>query len=129
LGITKSRAQAITQLATAVMHNSQLLAHFQTLDEAIQTLCALPGIGEWTAHYIALRSLHEPNAFPASDLGLLRAMKTLGYSVSKTELLDLAQTWQPWRAYAATYLWHSAYRIRRDESHVQTRLIASLANL
>jgi AraC family transcriptional regulator, regulatory protein of adaptative response / DNA-3-methyladenine glycosylase II len=106
LGITKPRAQAIAHLAVAVIQTPHILTHFTTLDEAIQTLCTLPGIGEWTAQYIALRSLHEPDAFPASDLGLLRAMKALGHPVSKTELLDWSHTWQPWRAYAATYLWN-----------------------
>jgi AraC family transcriptional regulator of adaptative response / DNA-3-methyladenine glycosylase II len=69
-------------------------------------LCALPGIGEWTAQYIALRALHEPDAFPASDVGLLRAMDDhLGRRATAEELLTIAQGWRPWRAYAAQHLW------------------------
>ena len=105
LGITQSRAKAINTLAAAVTQNPQLLHHFPSLDNAVQTLCKLPGIGEWTAHYIAMRSLREPDAFPANDLGLLRAMTALGQPMTKAQLVELSQAWRPWRAYAAMYLW------------------------
>jgi AraC family transcriptional regulator of adaptative response / DNA-3-methyladenine glycosylase II len=66
----------------------------------------LPGIGDWTAQYIALRALHEPDAFPASDVGLLRAMdESLGKRATPDDLLAMAQSWRPWRAYAAQHLW------------------------
>jgi AraC family transcriptional regulator of adaptative response / DNA-3-methyladenine glycosylase II len=105
LGITRPRAKAIATLATAVAENPQLLTHFQTLDDAIHTLCQLPGIGEWTAHYIAMRALREPDAFPATDLGLLRAMNALGQPVTKSQFMELSQAWRPWRGYAAMHLW------------------------
>ncbi len=107
LGIPRNRASAITALAAAVAHNPQLLTHFQTMNEAIQTLCQLPGIGEWTANYIAMRALREPDAFPAADLGLLKAMESLGHPVTKAQLIECSQAWRPWRAYAAMHLWSS----------------------
>ena len=69
-------------------------------------LRSLPGIGEWTAQYIAMRELREPDAFPAADVGLLRAMTTAdGRRPSPAELLSRAEPWRPWRAYAALHLW------------------------
>jgi AraC family transcriptional regulator, regulatory protein of adaptative response / DNA-3-methyladenine glycosylase II len=68
-------------------------------------LCKLPGIGEWTANYIAMRSLREPDAFPTSDLGLLRAMEKREQPMTKARLVELSEAWRPWRAYVAMYLW------------------------
>jgi AraC family transcriptional regulator, regulatory protein of adaptative response / DNA-3-methyladenine glycosylase II len=104
IGVTRSRAAAIAALATAVLEQPQLLVHSRNLADAIQTLCQLPGIGEWTAHYIAMRALREPDAFPATDLGLLRAVSR-GPVPTKTAMLTMAENWRPWRAYAAMYLW------------------------
>lgn len=104
LGIMPTRANAIRSLAAAVAENP-ILTQFASLDEAVQHLCQLPGIGEWTAHYIAMRALREPNAFPFSDVGLLRAMEKLGERVSSRALLNISYGWQPWRAYAAMHLW------------------------
>ena len=73
LGLTTARAATIRGLATAVASGDLRLEAPLGLDEAIARLCALPGIGEWTAQYIALRALGEPDAFPAADLGLRRA--------------------------------------------------------
>src|SRR5256885_9226693 len=77
-----------------------------SLEEAIAKLRALPGIGEWTAQYIAMRELREPDAFPAADIGLLRAMADdNGKRPSPPELLSRSERWRPWRAYAALHLW------------------------
>jgi AraC family transcriptional regulator of adaptative response / DNA-3-methyladenine glycosylase II len=105
LGIPRTRAGAIVSLAAAVAQNPQLLSQVHTLKDAVQTLCQLPGIGEWTAHSIAMRALREPDAFPASDLGLLRSMSALGHPFTKSQLIKQAQAWRPWRAYAAMHLW------------------------
>lgn len=104
-GITPARAKAIQALAAAVAADQTFLRQPATLDEAVQHLCQLPGIGEWTAQYIAMRALREPNAFPSSDAGLLRAMERLDERVSNRALLKISYRWQPWRAYAAMYLW------------------------
>jgi AraC family transcriptional regulator, regulatory protein of adaptative response / DNA-3-methyladenine glycosylase II len=105
LGITTARSQAIGSLATAIAANPDLLEGFQTLDDAVTQLCQLPGIGEWTAHYIAMRSLREPDAFPAGDLALLRLIAKHDPLMTKAKLAERAETWRPWRAYAAMYLW------------------------
>ena len=105
IGISRTKARAITTLAAALVENPHLLKQNRSLEEAIQTLCQFPGIGEWTAQYIAMRALREPDAFPAGDLGLLKSMNQLGHPVTKHELTDYAEAWRPWRAYAAMQLW------------------------
>ena len=63
------------------------------------------GIGPWTAHYIAMRALGEPDAFPTGDVGVMRALGTEGQRVSAPEADARSQSWRPWRAYAVMYLW------------------------
>ncbi len=104
IGLPRARAQAISALAAAVAHEPQLLSAGRDLDEVVQRLTALPGIGPWTAQYIAMRALREPNAFPETDLGLRRAWERLGGSAP---LAAAAEAWRPWRAYGALHLWHS----------------------
>jgi hypothetical protein len=74
----------------------------------------LPGVGEWTAHYIALRLFREPDAFPAADVGLLRAMADqAGGRPTPADMLLRAEAWRPWRGYAAQHLWtEEAARLR-----------------
>ena len=74
LGLTRARAAALGSLARAAVADPQLFGPRRSLEEAIAQLRALPGIGEWTAQYIAMRELREPDAFPAADVGLMRAM-------------------------------------------------------
>ena len=73
------------------------------IEATMQDLQALPGIGAWTAHYIAMRALGHPDAFPHADLGL---MKALGLR-KPGDMLAAAEPWRPWRAYAAHHLWAS----------------------
>lgn len=105
LGMPRARAGAIAALASAVVDDPTLLLPGGSLEQSIVRLCALPGIGEWTAHYIAMRALREPDAFPATDLALRRALTTDGVTPTTTQLLQRAEQWRPWRAYAAMYLW------------------------
>jgi AraC family transcriptional regulator of adaptative response / DNA-3-methyladenine glycosylase II len=78
------------------------------LEETVARLTKLPGVGAWTAHYIALRALGEPDAFPTGDLGLIRAWEALARrEVTAKQLDQLAEAWRPWRAYAALHLWTS----------------------
>jgi len=105
LGMPGRRAAAITALAQAASADPLLFAPGRGLDEAIARLRALPGIGEWTAQYIAMRALREPDAFPAADIGLMRAMATPEGRPTPAELLGHAAAWRPWRAYAALHLW------------------------
>ena len=69
---------------------------------------SIRGIGDWTAQYVAMRALKYPDAFPASDLGLLKAMAGDG-EISPAELIQRAEAWRPWRAYAALLLWSSLH--------------------
>jgi AraC family transcriptional regulator of adaptative response / DNA-3-methyladenine glycosylase II len=107
LGMPGARARAISALATAVSADPKLLGIGRSLEEAIVRLRALPGIGEWTARYIALRGMREPDAFPAADVGLMRALANeAGIRPNAAELLARrAEAWRPWRAYAAQNLW------------------------
>jgi AraC family transcriptional regulator of adaptative response / DNA-3-methyladenine glycosylase II len=100
-----ARKAALQALAEAAVADPQLFRPFGTVEEAIARLRTIRGIGEWTAHYIALRALREPDAFPASDLGLLRGAAINGARPTPADLLDRAEPWRPWRAYAAQHLW------------------------
>jgi AraC family transcriptional regulator, regulatory protein of adaptative response / DNA-3-methyladenine glycosylase II len=109
LGMPRSRAATLSAVAAAVLADTHLFDATSGLDDAVRRLRSIRGVGEWTAQYIALRQLREPDAFPAADIGLTRAIASRerrGYSIS--ELLDRANTWRPWRAYAAQHLWASA---------------------
>jgi AraC family transcriptional regulator of adaptative response / DNA-3-methyladenine glycosylase II len=105
VGLTRSRAAALKALGAAMEADGDLLRPCETLDETLEKLCALPGVGPWTAQYIAMRALREPDAFPASDLGLLRAMATPAGRPTPAALERGAEAWRPWRAYAAMRLW------------------------
>ena len=106
LGMPKARAATLSAVAAALLDNPELFANQGGLEEAVQRLRAIPGVGEWTAQYIALRQLREPDAFPASDLGVLRALADAQGLRPKThEVLARAERWRPWRAYAAQHLW------------------------
>ena len=104
LGLPRARAAAITGLAAALVEKPTLLTNYRDLDEVLARLTALPGIGPWTAGYIAMRALREPDAFPTGDLGLRRAL-VLGDTVTPKALAAAAEAWRPWRGYAAVQLW------------------------
>jgi 3-methyladenine DNA glycosylase/8-oxoguanine DNA glycosylase len=105
VGIPRARAAAINALAEAVASGALVLDASRGLEASVRALSALPGIGEWTAQYVAMRALREPDAFPATDLGLRRALGDGSRLVAAAELLQAAEAWRPWRAYAAVYLW------------------------
>lgn len=106
IGMPRSRGAAIASLAEAALADERLFEVGVTLEEATARLMALPGVGEWTAQYIALRALREPDAFPHGDLGLVRSLSRLeGRKADPESLLERAEAWRPWRAYAAQHLW------------------------
>lgn len=106
LGMPNARAMAVASLARAISADPAIFSRGASLEDAILKLRSLPGIGEWTAQYIAMRELREPDAFPAADIGLLRAMADAdGRRPSPSELLSRGERWRPWRAYAALQLW------------------------
>lgn len=111
LGMPKARLTALSSLAAAVVADPLIFGPRRTLEAAIAQLRSLAGIGEWTAQYIAMRELREPDAFPAADIGLLRAMSDAGgVRPLPAEMLAHAERWRPWRAYAALHLWASEPR-------------------
>lgn len=108
IGMPNARRSALTSLAAAVVADKLIFGPRGSLEEAITQLRSLPGVGEWTAQYIAMRELREPDAFPAADIGLLRAMRDAdGKRPTPAALLAHAERWRPWRAYAALHLWAS----------------------
>jgi AraC family transcriptional regulator of adaptative response / DNA-3-methyladenine glycosylase II len=108
LPMPRTRSAALSSLAAAVSADPQIFGPKRGLDEAIGQLKALSGIGEWTAQYIAMRELREPDAFPAADIGLMRALAGPdGRRPTPAELQARAEAWRPWRAYAALHLWAS----------------------
>jgi len=109
LGMPASRAATLSAVAAAVLANPEMLGAQVGLEEAIKRLRTIRGVGEWTAQYIALRQLREPDAFPAADIGLLRAVADGdGRRPGIDEMLAQAEKWRPWRAYAAQHLWTSS---------------------
>jgi len=106
LGITQSRVESIRQLAAATERGEIDFDPTQEPKHFCQKLQAIRGIGEWTAQYVAMRVLKDPDAFVASDLGLLKAIES-GKKATPKELAKRAERWRPWRAYAAMHLWHS----------------------
>lgn len=104
IGLPGARAETIRALARAVCHGRMRFEGVVDSDAFLHRLCEIPGIGKWTAQYVAMRALAEPDAFPVGDLGLLRAMALR----SSRELEHRAEAWRPWRAYAAMYLWKIA---------------------
>jgi len=108
LGITQARINTIRGIARALIDGQVDFAVEQPLETFIRRWVQLPGIGEWTAHYIAMRVLKHPDAFPAADLILRREANPDGPPLSTKTLLELAESWRPWRAYSVMYLWRAA---------------------
>jgi AraC family transcriptional regulator of adaptative response / DNA-3-methyladenine glycosylase II len=101
IGLTGARVETIRALARAVWKGKIRFEGGASSESFLDRLCEIAGIGKWTAQYVAMRAIGEPDAFPSSDLGLLRAM-----ALENSRDLELrAEAWRPWRAYAAMYLW------------------------
>jgi AraC family transcriptional regulator of adaptative response / DNA-3-methyladenine glycosylase II len=104
LGMPRARSSALSALARVVQGDDRFFDP-RSHEVTLQRLRSLPGVGEWTAQYIALRALRDPDAFPASDIGLLRGAAEQGRRPTSAELLARSEAWRPWRAYAAQHLW------------------------
>jgi AraC family transcriptional regulator of adaptative response / DNA-3-methyladenine glycosylase II len=119
LGMPRVRAASLASLAAAVSADPGVLGAGRSLAECVTHLRALPGVGEWTAQYIAMRELREPDAFPASDIGLRRALTDAeGKRPTSRALLARAERWRPWRAYAAQHLWASGLPAQTSTTRV-----------
>jgi|CZLA01.1.fsa_nt_gi AraC family transcriptional regulator of adaptative response / DNA-3-methyladenine glycosylase II len=126
IGLTGARAETIRSLARAVCVGEINFEGVVDSDAFLKRLGEIPGIGKWTGQYVAMRALGEPDAFPSSDLGLLRAMALR----TSRDLEQRAEAWRPWRAYAAMYLWRIASQclIRENKmisSKTQKETVAS----
>ncbi|MDP3615348.1 MAG: adenosine deaminase, partial [Rubrivivax sp.] len=102
LGIVRQRVRALQALAAAVLDGSLVLHRGAPIEGTLDTLRALPGVGDWTAQVIAMRALNWPDAWPAADIGLMNALG----SRDRKHITALAEAWRPWRAYAVMRLWH-----------------------
>jgi AraC family transcriptional regulator of adaptative response / DNA-3-methyladenine glycosylase II len=99
------RRNALVALATAVISGDVVIDPGADPAELRSSLVALPGVGPWTAEYVAMRALRDPDAFMATDLGIKRAAQTLGLPTEPVPLMALSETWRPWRSYAMVHLW------------------------
>jgi AraC family transcriptional regulator of adaptative response / DNA-3-methyladenine glycosylase II len=116
LGMPYKRAQTIVSFAQFVAQGGFQIPIKLSLHEFIQQLCELPGIGPWTAQYIAMRAFRYPNAFPSGDLGLQKAAANIGERLTEKQLEQLSQAWAPWRSYAAILLWQSLSTETKERS-------------
>lgn len=111
LGIIRTRAHAIVEIAKAWPELRHRMQGATSPEPFIATLCELPGIGPWTAHYIAMRAMSWPDAFPPNDVAVLKAMKHLFNTQSQREADVQAAAWRPWRSYAVLRLWNSLEKL------------------
>jgi AraC family transcriptional regulator of adaptative response / DNA-3-methyladenine glycosylase II len=103
LGITGARAKCILAIARATAAGKVKLDFTADVEKTMAQLLEIPGVGDWTAQYIAMRALSWPDAFPHTDLGIRKALG----ETEPGKILQLAENWRPWRAYATMHLWRS----------------------
>jgi AraC family transcriptional regulator of adaptative response / DNA-3-methyladenine glycosylase II len=119
LGMPAARLATLKAVAEAATADPNLFSPLGGADETIARLKSIRGIGEWTAQYIALRAVREMDAFPATDIGLLRGAASLGGTkLTPVNLLGRAELWRPWRAYAAQHLWAADGNIVASKSAI-----------
>ncbi len=106
-GVLSSQAATIRELARALVADPDLLGRFRPPAAVAKRLLEIRGIGNWTAEYVALRALGNSDAFPAADLGLLKAARRHQPAMTPRALEKWAERWRPWRGYATLYLWAS----------------------
>lgn len=106
IGLVRSRAETIRRVSAAVVNGELQFDVAQDPEDFCEALKSIKGVGDWTAQYVAMRALKNPDAFPGADLGLIRAIAYPG-RVTPKELTTRAEEWRPWRAYAAMLLWSS----------------------
>ena len=108
VGLTRSRAETLRRVARAVVDGSLAFDSSEDPKNFRAALLSIRGIGRWTAEYVAMRAMKNPDAFPSSDLALRRALRDdEGNSPRPAELETLSEGWRPWRAYGALLLWSS----------------------
>ncbi len=105
LAVPKARQRTLSALIAGLSDGTVVLDAGSDWNSARTQLLALPGVGPWTAEVIAMRGLGDPDAFPASDLGLQLAAKQLGLPTNQRKLIEHSAHWRPWRSYATQHLW------------------------
>ncbi|MFY2764136.1 AlkA N-terminal domain-containing protein [Arenimonas sp. MALMAid1274] len=108
IGLPRTRAATLRALAAAVADGHVHFRAGQRLEDFVRDFTALPGLGPWTAHYVAMRALQQPDAFPAGDLVLQQVLGGRDGRLSERDTQARSQAWRPWRAYAVLHLWHLA---------------------
>ena len=105
IGMPETRIRTVQALAEEVDRERLSFVVKGSLSDFIEQLTRIPGIGDWTAQYIAMRAMGEPDAFPAGDLGIIKALQQGDKRLTLKQIRQRAEKWRPWRAYAAMYLW------------------------
>ena len=119
LGMPAARSAALQAVAAAALTDPNMFRPFGNVEDTVARLRTIRGIGEWTAQYIALRAIREMDAFPVTDIGLLRSVTSMdGKKTTAANLLSRAESWRPWRAYAAQHLWAADGKAATGQSHV-----------
>ena len=119
LGLTSARARALKELASAVCDRSVVFN--DDVENVVRALIQVPGIANWSAQYVALRGLGDPDAFPSSELILRRMASDQKPMMSPAGLEKMAESWRPWRGYAAMHLWHASTRARTSRDLLKSR--------
>jgi AraC family transcriptional regulator, regulatory protein of adaptative response / DNA-3-methyladenine glycosylase II len=109
IGLTRARAATLAGVAREIAGGALDLERLRALpaDGAQDALLRLPGIGPWTASYVRMRALGDRDAFPAADLGVIKALAAAG--VERRSIVSVAERWRPWRGYATLHLWASLH--------------------
>src|SRR5690606_35550811 len=115
---TRARADAVRGLSRALLDGRVDFNPERTLEDFTARWVALAGIGPWTAHYMALRALGHPDAFPADDLVLQKAVPADGTRMTARALAARADAWRPWRAYAVIQLWRDSMPVPKPPAAV-----------
>jgi 3-methyladenine DNA glycosylase/8-oxoguanine DNA glycosylase len=106
LGVTRTRQATIKTAAQGILDRDVQLTANQSFDTFSKDFSKLKGIGEWTVNYVAMRGLGMLDSFPASDLGVIKALATEEKILSKKEIMAMAEKWRPYRSYATLCLWN-----------------------
>jgi AraC family transcriptional regulator of adaptative response / DNA-3-methyladenine glycosylase II len=118
VAVPASRRRALTALASALASGELVIDAGADRLEARRRLLALPGVGSWTAEYVAMRAMRDPDAFMPADLGVRHELEALGTGATPAEAQRLAEHWRPYRSYAVQHLWASLERRERDRDPI-----------
>lgn len=125
IGLPRKRAATIRALARAVSEGRIAFCSVDNIEEFQSQLREIPGIGDWTLQYIAMRALGDPDALPASDLGLLRNASLR----HERDLEQRAEAWRPWRAYAAMHFWQGTEEEEERSSSGRPARLARMSSV